>query len=382
MFDLSRHPYFEEHTDAKSGVKSHILKKRVAAIQQALYFIKMGGITTDGKYMWFRCIEPPSRMIRYAVLCLDPDAPSITVLNNVTKDTSLLSPIPDTHSALFAVHNKVYQTDTSGNVKEILKVSDELIHGRYIERISTHLSLNSTRELFTLDMNIGSKAYVAVGKYHTGEVKVIQKYERHYNHAQFSPTDPNLMIVDQDGHNDIITGERFNIEQRIWLMDVDGTRLEPVDPLNWYDHNNSSPNHDFWSQDGFVCWPDLRDDKVYEYNPQTREKTVAWKKRMCHCHTLDRKLWVGDASPYEWNEKPCKVIFFDRESGREIDIFSSLPAPICDRGVYHLDPHPSFSPDGNFIVSTTTVNGGNPEIAITPVDSLLKKCRESGRKIQ
>ena len=27
MYDLSRHPYFEEYTDEKSGVKSYILKK-------------------------------------------------------------------------------------------------------------------------------------------------------------------------------------------------------------------------------------------------------------------------------------------------------------------------------------------------------------------
>ena len=38
MYDLSRHPYFEEYVDEKSGVKSYILKKIAAPIQQNLYF--------------------------------------------------------------------------------------------------------------------------------------------------------------------------------------------------------------------------------------------------------------------------------------------------------------------------------------------------------
>ena len=103
---------------------------------------------------------------------------------------------------------------------------------------------------------------------------------------------------------------------------------------------------------------------------------------MCHVHTNDRKYWVGDASPYKWGVKPCRVIFFDRESGKEIDIFSAMPKPnYKSGGVYHLDPHPQFSRDGENIISMTTVKNGEIDISITPVEPLVKLCREKGKII-
>ena len=375
MYDLSRHPYFEEYTDPKSGVKSYILKKRVASIQQSLYFTHNGGITTDGKYMWFRCAEWPSRTIRYALLSLDPDNPFIRVLNNVTFDTTLLNPIPGTDKALYGARNEVYEVDITGKTRKVLELSEDFIHGRWMEWLSTHLSINSTGELIALDMYIGGKSYMAIGNYKTGEIKHIAKFERHHNHAQFSPTDPKLFILDQDWVKDPVSGERFDVDQRIWLMDTDATRLEPIDPGNWFRHNNSIYCHDFWSQDGWICWPDLL-EYVYEYNVYTGEKNVVWKRSVCHAHTLDRRLWVADATPYGWN--PCNVVFFDRECAREINIFTDMPKPKYPQSAYHLDPHPAFSPDGSFIVSTTTVNGGEIDIAITPVAPLTARCKESG----
>ncbi len=379
-YDLSRHPYFREYTDPVSGVRSYLLSERVASMQQNLYFTKMGGVTTDGRYLWFRCADWPSPAVRHGVVSLDPDAPEIRLFNHVSEDTSLLHPIAGTHSALFAVRNKVYEVDVTGGIREILTVDEDFIGGRPIERISTHLSMNSEGELITLDMCIGGKSYIAVGNYKTGEITQIHKFARFHNHAQFSPTDPRLFILDQDWERDPISGERFDIDQRIWLMDVDGTRLEPIDPGNWFRHNGSIYCHDFWSQDGFVCWPDLLGD-VYEYDPVTRERTAVWRRSLCHCHTLDRRLWVGDASPYSWETRPCRVIFYDRDLNREIDIFSALPRPRYDRGLYHLDPHPAFSPDGSVIVSMTTVRDGEIDLAVTPVAPLRELCRTAGSQV-
>lgn len=378
MYDLSKHPYFEEYTDPVSGVRSYILKKIAAPIQQNLYFTHLGGITTDGKYMWIRCAEWPSRTIRYGVVSLDPDAPYLRVFNNATFDTTLLSPVPGTHKALFGVRNKVFEIDLEGNTREILTIDEELIHGRWIEWISTHLSVNSTGELITLDMYIGGKSYMAIGNYRTGEVTHIMKSERHYNHAQFSPTDPRLFIVDQDWVKDPVSGERFDVDQRIWLMDIDKTIFEPIDPGNWFRHNNSIYCHDFWSADGYICWPDLL-EYVYEYNVYTKEKNVVWKRSVCHAHTLNRRLWVADATPYGWS--PCDVVFFDRDSGKEINIFTALPKPKYDKSVYHLDPHPAFSPDGSLIVSMTTVKDSEIDIALTPVKELLDKCHTRGTSV-
>lgn len=386
MYDLSRHPYFEPYVDPASGVTSYILKEKVAKLQYNLYFNELGGITYDEKYMWFRCVDWPSDSTCLAVVSLNPDEPFIRTFPCTYQNRDVpFTIIPNTHDALFTVGPVVYRIDIDGNVSKVLEIDNEFINFRRIDRISTHLSFNAAKELILLDMRIGGKSYIATGNFKTGEIKHIHKFMRHYNHAQFSPTDPDIFLLDEDWERDPITGERFDVDKRMWIMDIHGTRLEPIDPDNWFRHNRSLYCHDFWSQDGWLCWPDLLEN-VYEYNIYTGEKNVVWNREICHAHTLERKFWVGDASPYRWGKAPCRVIFFDRTSGKEIDIFSALPRPAILRaayipGAYHNDPHPSFSPTGKQIVSMTTIKNGEIDVAITPVEPLLRLCQEKGNQI-
>ena len=89
-------------------------------------------------------------------------------------------------------------------------------------------------------------------------------------------------------------------------------------------------------------------------------------------------MFVGDQTPYTWVTKPCQTLFYDRETNKEIEIFSSLPCPTSGRDYYHCDPHPQFCAKDSLIVSSTTVNGGTVDVAITPVEPLLQKCRSNG----
>lgn len=381
MFDISKHPYFEEYTDENTGVKSYILKEKVARLQLNYYFCDMG-LTYDCKYLWFKCIDYPAQNHHLGVMSMDPENPFIRKFPHASMNTSQPNVIPGTHDAIIAINHEIFRVDIEGNITKILEVPEEIISGRRIEQISTHLSMNCDGELIIMDMRIGGRTYIATGNIKTGEVKLIHKFARYYDHAMFSPVDPKLFLIDQDWEIDGNTGERFDIDQRMWLMDTEGTRLENVLPDNWFRHNDSIICHDFWSKDGWLCWPDFLDD-VYEYNIHTKELNSVWNHRMCHVHTNDRKLWVGDDSPYKWSQRPCRTVFFDRESGKEIDIFSAMPKPNFRYGgeIYHLDPHPCFTPDGEYIISMTTVKGGEVDIAFTPVDPLVKLCRENGKKV-
>ena len=380
MLDLANHPYFEEYTDPKSGVKSYILKQRVAQLQQNFYFTEVG-MTEDNQYMWFKCLNWPARYAYLGVMSMNEEEPFIRGFPGAGLQGGCPTVIPGTHDALFSVGPELYRINIEGNITKLWEIDPEFIGFRNFQRLSTHLSLNQTGELILLDMRIADKSYVAVADFKTGEMKLIHKFNRHYNHAHFSPTDPELFLIDQDWERDSQTGERFDVDQRMWLMDIGGTRMEVVEPQNWFRHG-SLICHDFWSRDGYLCWPDLI-DSVYEYNVYTKKRTLVWSREICHCHTLDRKLWVGDASPYRWSaETPCRTIFFDRESGKEIDIFSGLPLPkYRTGGEYHLDPHPQFTLDGQYILSMTTVNNGEIDLAITPVAPLLEQCRKTGNPI-
>ena len=384
MYDLSKHPYFEEFLDPKTGVKSYILKERVADLQSCLYFTEMGGITADEKYMWFYCYDYPKKGNTIGVVSLDPDNPFIRRFNNAGT-TPGMGGITNMHTldgnyAFFPVGPQLFKIDVDGNITKVFEVDKELIQSRRFDRFATHTTVDASGEFILMDMFIGGKCYIATGNLKTGEMKVIHKFVRQYNHAQFSPTDPNLFLLDEEWETDPVSGERFSIDKRIWLMDIHGTKFEPIDPDKWFFHDGSVYCHDFWSKDGYICWPDL-DNCVFEYNPYTKEKSLAWNRAICHAHTLHRKYWVGDADPYSWSYEPCKVWFFDRENQKEIEIFSALPRHKYPSGYYHLDPHPAFSPKGTYVVSMTTVKG-NIDVAITPTAPLIERCREFGEKVK
>ena len=70
--------------------------------------------------------------------------------------------------------------------------------------------------------------------------------------------------------------------------------------------------------------------------------------------------------------------FYDFET-KETEFFSGLPYHGIDPfREFHIDPHPAFTDDGEYIVSTTTVLDGRIDVAITPVKEALEICRKNG----
>ena len=121
---------------------------------------------------------------------------------------------------------------------------------------------------------------------------------------------------------------------------------------------------------------------AYECDVDTRKVTHVWKRPICHCHANhDRTLWVGDQTPYNWKNEPCKVLFYDRGTNQELPIFSALPEPPVERGKYHVDPHPQFVCGGKYVAATVTVGVETATVSLTPVKPLLENCRKNGREI-
>ena len=229
-------------------------------------------------------------------------------------------------------------------------------------------------------MQIGDNWYMAIGDIKTGEVKLLNKFGSCHNHAMFSPIDPELILLDQDWWRDQHTGEYMPINNRIWLTNTSGTRFEPLMPKEFYGRTETEGAHDYFSSDGYICWSDYYNG-AFECNIDTREVNHVWKRPVCHSHcSAKREMFVGDESPYKWLRIPCRTIFYDRKTNKELDIFSALPYPGYDR-FYHIDPHPQFCAGDSMIVSTTTVMDGRVDVAITPVAPLLEKCRNEGAEV-
>lgn len=381
MFDLSRHPLFTEYTDPKSGVKSYVLTERVAGIQKQFYFAQPS-VTRNGKYLWITCCNPPARYSTLAVISLDLDNPFIRHFPYASPDTHCSLPCidPEGDGVYFGCYDTVYKLSVEGELTKIIKLSPEFVHYRPIQRLFTHASISCNNKYIALDMQIGGNWYMAIGDIKTGEVKLLNKFGSCHNHAMFSPVDPDLILLDQDWWRDQHTGEYMPINNRIWLTNTTGTRLEPLMPKEFYGRTDTEGAHDYFSGDGYICWSDYYNG-AFECNVETREVNHVWKRPICHSHSsFDRQMFVGDESPYKWKNIPCRTIFYDRATNKEIDIFSSLPYPDYDR-FYHIDPHPQFCADDSVIVSTTTVIDGRVDVAITPVAPLCEKCRDDGEEV-
>jgi hypothetical protein len=69
----------------------------------------------------------------------------------------------------------------------------------------------------------------------------------------------------------------------------------------------------------------------------------------------------------------ASVHFWNVKTDREVKIVTRMPE-YCEPGdyfPYHLDPHPRFTQNEKYIVFTTSERG-RPDLAIAPVEPLLK----------
>lgn len=379
MHDLGRHPYFERWEDPESGIVSYLLKERVAPIQQTFYFTN-SSVSRDENWLWFYAGFPPNRQQMLGCVSLDPDRPSIRCFPQAGFVPASPMVAPDGDAAYFCMGNSVYKITLDGKVDVVCTLRRDYVRYRHLGRLATHLTLSADGKYFLLDGDLGNFWWIGIGDIATGEIKVLKEFCSHHDHAQFSPTDPDLFLIPEDHWNDKITGQRFHIDHRLWLMNVQQTRYEPVSGSDWYGHN-SNVTHEWWSKDGRVCWVDYSRG-AFECDAYTLKQTHVWKRSLCHAHcSSDRRYWCADENPYKWATQPVQIIHYDRQTGREQAIVTAMPQPIvaenlyrleppyCSRDTYHLDPHPHFSPRDNWVVYTSMARG-QVDVALCPTTPL------------
>jgi hypothetical protein len=365
--DLRNHPYFEAWQDPESGIETFILKERVAPLQQSFYYTNPS-LSADERWLWMYVAYPPSPHKFLAAVSLDPERPEKHVFYET--GFSSVSPLvaPEGDAVYFCMGPSVWKQCLDGSLTRVCTLSSEYINNRQLRRLATHLTLSADGRYLLLDGEVGNHWFVSVGDVHTGQVRVIKEFIHHYNHAQFSPVDPQVFSIAQDWFLDKVTGRRFPFDHRVWLMDIDGNEFRTLTPD--YQPRGQEDCHEWWSKDGRVCYVNYAAG-VYEIDLSTRERTHVWKQALCHAHaSSDRRYWCADQSPYRWEETGCQVRFFDRQNGRQVNIISRQPKPLYPRGDYHIDPHPQFSPRDTWVVHTTTVRG-LVDVALTPVAPLL-----------
>jgi hypothetical protein len=365
---------FEPFTDPVSGVRSFILRETVAPVQQGFYFTN-SSFSADHRYLWFYCAFPPAPSHCLAVA----DLVRGTVHCDPATAFHAASPMVDdaTGGVFWTCGTGVWRRGPApgDGVAPVNRLPDELVAGRHIARLATHLTRSADGRSVLLDARIGRESVIGLLPLAGGDFALWGRYERHYNHGQMSPTDPDLALLAEDHVTDPVTGSTTRYTDRLWLQRK-GQPIRPVFPTP------TICTHEWWDAGGeFVYAVSYgRDDTrglpsgTLKIDPQTAALTLAWPAWNWHAHDWDRGRWfVGDRRGTEFYRGcPSSVWFMNSDTGKEIAIVSHNPEHFTAGQQYHIDPHPRFSPDGSWIVFTTTVRG-RVDVAIARTADLVER---------
>ncbi len=368
---IEQSPLFVRWKDPVCGVESLILSRRVAPIQQTFYFTH-SGFSDDGRYLWFYVAFPPSGDAYSGRQLGVADFEEQTLRYYPETLFSDASPYvdPKTAEVYWVAGLDVWKRGPRPEDRPVLINSfpAELARNRRPVRIATHLSPSADGKSFAIDALIGNDCFVGDLPRDGTAFRLWQRVDRCYNHAQFSPTDPDLMLLAQDGWFNAATGEPGVLEDRLWLIRR-GEGLRQIYP--------NSPSvlrgHEWWDPDGVHVWYIDYRKGTEKVNIRTGERFNVWPAGHTHSHA-DRtgRLIVGDVNPQHIDFNLWWVAFFNAATGKEIKIVSELPPLPYPRSRYHVHPHPHFCLNDRWIAYTTNVLG-TVDVALVCVEQLIER---------
>jgi hypothetical protein len=358
---------FTPWRDPISGVESFILTPRVAPLQQSFYFTNPS-FAAGGRFLWFYVAFPPGGDAYYGRQLAVADLERGTVQHFADTQFMDASPFVD------AAEGWVYWTtglevwrrspDIAKAAERVGSFPETLANHRRPLRLATHLTRSVDGARFSIDAQLGDDWFVGdLTLDGSNQFRLWQKFDRCYYHVQFSPTDPELLLIAQDGWHDAGSGAKGDTRDRLWLLRR-GQTARPIYP----DNPSANRGHEWWDADGQHVWYIDYRHGTERVNIRSGERTIVWPHGHTHSHSDQHsRFLVGDINdPGDaWS-----VAFFNIASGKETAIVSEMPGLPYPRSRYHVHPHPQFCLDDRYICYTTNVLG-EVDVALVPVDRLI-----------
>lgn len=372
MNTLETSRLFSRWRNPETGVESLILTQRLAPVQKSFYFTSPG-FTNDGKYLWVSCAFPPDGGKRAVPVLglVDFERDEFRIYHETQFATG--SPLIDsaTGEAYWCNHLDVWKRGPRPEDRpvRVCTFPKSIAGKRTPERLASHLTYSANRKSINLDVHFAdsNEAFICDMSLADGSVQVWQKLDGFYNHAQFSPTDPDVQMFAHEYWKDH-AAEPFDgllPYHRMWMIRRGG-KAEPIlkAPV-------SHSGHEWWDAAGTHIWYVHYGVGIKKVNLATRQETILWPGHLSHGQS-DRtgKYLVADlmADPVI---SDCHVRFRNLTTGREIDIVNRPPLPDNATQITHLHPHPHFCLNDQYICYTTTIHG-RVDLALVRTDGLVQ----------
>lgn len=367
MIDLANHPCFTSL--APADVTLHVLSRRVAPLQQSFYFVN-DGFSADGRFLWFYCAFPPSGSANAGRTLGVVDFEHGEVRHFPETQFSHAAPWvePQTGAACWAqgLHTWRRAPEPDAPVEHVNAVPADLIGNRSVQRAATHLTRSADGRALFIDLGLETQYLFGSLPLDGGDFELWHRFDRNFNHAQFSPTDPDLVLFAQENHPDPLTGLTFPITNRLWLI----RRGQAPRPIF---EKPTRVSHEWWDLDGAHAWCVAGHETWRVRIADGATETIPLPHHAWHAHaSRDGRLLVNDTHEGFYRGCASSVHFLNRQTGKRLTLAHN---PARDDHIgrhYHIDPHPRFCCGDRYVVFTTTVRG-EIDLAIVPVSELLDR---------
>ncbi len=366
MFCPETSKHFTRWRDPESGLESLILTGSVAPYQQAFYFVN-DSFSGDGRYLWFYCGFPPSKALCLGLLDFESDRMSLFPETQFLDASPAVR--PETGEVYFFSGIELWKLAPRHDAKPefVNRLPEELVRGRRPVRVATHITFSPAGDTICIDPGFGRDSFIGEMPLDGGECNIWEHLDFHADHAQFSPTDPDLILFAQDGYNDPVVGGMVPYRQRLRTIRRGG-KARTLFP----DADTPKHGHEWWSADGRFIWFVHYGEGTFKTTPEhpeiIRVRPTAWPISHSHCSS-GQSLLITDICCEEWGH--MSVLFTDLATGREAFVARRMPKIPYIRRNYHCHPHPRFTVSDRYAVYTTTVRN-RVDLAVAPVAPILE----------
>ena len=368
---------FTRWENPANGVASHILTARAAPVQQSFYYTHPS-FSADGRYLWLGCGYPPpgGKHAQQVLGVVDFEKDELRVYHETQFGSSRPVVDPATGEVYWCNQFDLWKRGPRAEdvAARVNRFPAHLARGRLFS-LATHPTFSADGTCLNIDarfvLDDGTPYFVL------GDLPLDGSPFRHwttlegrtFDHALFSPTDPDAQMFANEYWGDHGKREPFDglrPYHRMWIIRRGG-EARPIlrEPV-------SHSGHEWWDADGEHVWYLHYGVGVKKVRVADGSETLVWPGALSHAHSDKTGRYLVADRMDDPGVCECNVLFRDNASGKVVEIVNVPPLAAEATQCLHLHPHPQFCLDDRYICHTTIVHG-RVDVALVAVDGLLSR---------
>ena len=358
---------FIQYRHPRTGIVSFVLTHRQAPVQRPFYFTNPS-YTRDGRYLWIECAFPPrGGYDAVPVLGVIDFLTDELRIYHETQWTGRPTVDLDTGEVYWVSGLDIWKRGPQAHdvASKVTSFPKELAGGKKPSRIVTHLTFSADGKSLSMDAWVDADCFIGEFPLDGSTPVVWQKSVGTFNHAQFSPTEPDVLLIADEHWQNPANGpfDPLASYHRMYTIRRGG-RATPIlaEPV-------THSGHEWWDADGRHVWYVHYGVGIKRVHLATGKETLVWPGHLAHGQSEQSSRYLIADSMGDPTVCDCRVDFFDTATNKSIQIVDHPPLAAGLTQCRHLHPHPHFCHHDRYVCYSITVHD-RVDVALTPTDQL------------